>query len=203
MKNLLKITGFVVMWMLVQGVCLAQGAHFATVPNKAAVFTADKEDYLTAEEKGVFAYLNLARTQPQFFADSVLKTYQGAPRLDNSYLKTSPYVTSLYTHLKNMKPLPPLQPSKNLFTSAKCFAVFSGQTGRVGHDRKGTDCKFEQAECCSYGLNKALDIAMQMLIDRDVPSLGHRKICLGPYTTMGVSIQPHKEYRHTAVLHFK
>jgi hypothetical protein len=194
---------FLLLLVLCGAAGFAQQLHFKNLQNPISIHTANAEDYLTNEEKLVFAYLNLARTQPVYFADSVLKTYPGAPRLDNSYLKTSPYVTSLYDHLKTMKPLPPLRPSKSLYTSAKCFAEFTGKTGRVGHDRKGTDCTFEQAECCSYGLSSALDIAMQLLIDKDVASLGHRKICLGPYSTMGLSIQPHKEYRYTAVLQFK
>ncbi len=181
----------------------AQETPFKNVQNPMVIQTANGEDYLTEEEKLVFAYLNLARTEPAYFADSVLKTYEGAPRMDNSYLKNSPYVTSLYNQLKTMKPLPPLRPSKSLYTSAKCYAEFTGKTGRTGHDRTGTDCTFEQAECCSYGLSRAVDIVMQLLIDKNVESLGHRKICLGPYTTMGLSIQPHKEYKYTAVLQFK
>jgi hypothetical protein len=43
--------------------------------------------------------------QPAYFADSVLKTYKGADKHDNSYLKNSSYVTSLYKELKQLKPL--------------------------------------------------------------------------------------------------
>jgi hypothetical protein len=170
---------------------------------KSSLHTALVEDYLNDEEKMVYYYLNLARTQPRYFADSVLKTYKGAKGFDNSYLKTSPYVASLYKHLVAMKPLQPLQPDRTLFTSAACFAEAAGKKGIVGHERKGTDCTLRYAECCSYGMNNALDIVLQLLIDKDIENLAHRVICLGPYTRVGVSIRPHKDYRQNAVLNFK
>jgi uncharacterized protein YkwD len=41
------------------------------------------------------------------------------------------------------------------------------------------------------------------LIDDDVPSLGHRIICLDKeYTRVGVSVQPHKNWDVVAVLNF-
>ena len=44
------------------------------------------------------------------------------------------------------------------------------------------------AECCSYGMHSAKDIVMQLLIDHDVPSLGHRENCLNnEYSKIGVS----------------
>lgn len=170
---------------------------------KSTLHTALVENYLGEEEKMVFYYLNLARTQPRYFADSVLKTYKGAPRHDNSWLKSSPYVASLYTHLINMKPLPPLQPDRTLYTSAACFADAAGKKGITGHERKGTDCTLRYAECCSYGYESALDIVLQLLIDKGIENLAHRKICLGPYTRMGIAIRPHKDYRQNAVLNFK
>jgi uncharacterized protein YkwD len=170
---------------------------------KSTLHTALAEAYLGEEEKMVFYYLNLARTQPRYFADSVLKTYKGVPRHDNSYLKSSPYVASLYTHLMNMKPLPPLQPDRTLFASAHCFAEAAGKKGIVGHDRKGTDCSLRAAECCSYGMETGLDIVLQLLIDKGIENLAHRQICLGPYTRMGIAIRPHKDYRQNAVLNFK
>jgi len=170
---------------------------------KSTLHTALTETYLTDEEKMVYYYLNLARTQPRYFADSVLKTYKGAKGFDNSYLKTSPYVASLYKHLLAMKPHPPLLPDRTLTTSAACFAEAAGKKGIVGHERKGTNCTLRYAECCSYGMNNALDIVLQLLIDKDIQNLAHRTICLGPYTRVGVSIRPHKDYRQNAVLNFK
>lgn len=170
---------------------------------KSSLHTALMEAYLGEEEKMVFYYLNLARTQPRYFADSVLKTYTGARGHDNSWLKSSPYVASLYQHLVTMKPLAPLQPDRALFTSAACFAEAAGRKGITGHERKGTDCTLRYAECCSYGMESALDIVLQLLIDKGIENLAHRQICLGPYTRMGIAIRPHKDYRQNAVLNFK
>jgi hypothetical protein len=170
---------------------------------KSTLHTALKEDYLSEEEKMVYYYLNLARTQPRYFADSVLKTYQGARGHDNSYLKSSPYVTSLYRQLVGMKPLPVLQPDRTVFTSAACYAEVAGKKGLTGHERKGTNCPLHYAECCSYGMETALDIVLQLLIDKGIENTAHRAICLGPYTRLGVAIRPHKDYRQNAVLNFK
>lgn len=171
---------------------------------KQQLHTALQEGYVSEDEKLVFYYLNLARTQPRYFADSVLKPYKGASGFTESYAQAAPYVATLYDHLVKMKPVQPLQPDRTLYTIAQCFADATGKSGAVGHDRKGTSCPpSAMAECCSYGRQKPLDIVLQLLIDNGVPSLGHRLICLGNYRFMGVSIQPHKTYRHTAVLNFK
>lgn len=170
---------------------------------KTQLHTAAGEAYLSDDEKMVFYYLNLARTQPKYFADSVLKTWKGAPGHDNSYLSSSPYVASLYRHLKAMQPLAPLHPDRALYESADCFATASGKSGRTGHDRTGTACTLRYAECCSYGMNRPIDIVLHLLIDKGIENLAHRKICLGPYTRMGLAIRPHKEYRTNTVLNFK
>ena len=45
------------------------------------------------------------------------------------------------------------------------------------------------------------DIVMQLLIDHDVPSLGHRINCLNKeYTKIGVSVQPHIKWDICAVI---
>lgn len=169
---------------------------------KNSLVTAAQENYLSENEKMVFYYLNLARTQPQYFADSVLTKYRGAEGI--YFNKASSFIKSLYTTLKTMKPLPPLQPDRSLYNDARCFALASGKKGYVGHERKGMDCAgYQGAECCSYGFEKAGDIAIQLLIDEGVPSLGHRNIILGSYKQLGVSVQPHSAYRHIAVLNFK
>lgn len=180
--------------------CIAFAQDTKTYLNSKSINTAAAETYLNEEEKLLFAYINLARTQPQFYADSILKPY--AATKDAGFAQ-SQYVTSLYNTLKSMKPLPALVPDKQLYDDAACFATASGITGATGHSRKGTNCKMPGAENCSYGLNRAYLITLQMLIDKDIPSLGHRLNCLGNYKSMGVSIKPHKTYRNNAVLHFK
>lgn len=151
------------------------------------------EDYLTGEEKNMFYFLNLARMNPKLFADTYLS------HLRNSRNK---YERSLFLDLQNLKPMPVLKPDRKLYESAKCHATESGKSGYVGHKRNKC-AKYFMGECCQYGLSDALEIITSLLIDQGVSSLGHRKICLGNYTELGVSIQPHKSYGVNAVLDFK
>jgi hypothetical protein len=98
-----------------------------------------------------------------------------------------------------------LYPDSLCFVSAECHAISSGKTGYVGHERQTKECKDKHlffGECCDYGHKEPLPILMALLIDQNVPSLGHRKMCIGPYGKMGVSIQPHKVYGNNAVLDF-
>ena len=151
------------------------------------------EDYLTDKEKMVYYYLNLVRMNPKLFSDTYL-----------NHLKNSKdyYESSLYKELRRIKPLPILKPNRKLFESAQCHAIESGKSGYTGHNRK--KCKqYFKGECCYYGESDALEIITRLLIDKSVKSLAHRKICLGDYSELGVSIQQHKTYGENAVLDFK
>ena len=104
-----------------------------------------------------------------------------------------------------MDPLPLLTDNEKCYQSAACHAKLSGITGYIGHNRNSDECqkkKYFLGECCQYGNDEAVEIILSLLIDKDVPSLGHRKILLGKYTSAGVSIQPHKTYRFNTVLDF-
>ena len=169
-----------------------------------AAYTAQNTTYLTENEKLVYYYLNLARLNPPLFAETFLRKYTKWNSHEN--LSLSDYYTgSLYRTMKDMQPVGVLYPQKDLFESARCHAISSGKKGYVGHTRlPNSNCvaKFS-GECCSYGQFDALEIVMQLLIDSGVPSLGHRKICLSAeYSTLGVSVQPHKTYRFNSVLDF-
>jgi hypothetical protein len=161
-------------------------------PEYSDANSAKDVDYLTDEEKMVFYYLNLVRTNPKLFADTYL-----------DYLKNSTdyYEKSLYDELQHLKPRPILKPNRKLFESAQCHATESGERGFVGHERfKCTE--YFMGECIHYGQSDPLEIVTSLLIDQDVKSLGHRQICLGYFTEMGVSIQPHKSYGRNSVLDF-
>ncbi len=158
--------------------------------------TASKANYMTSAEKDVIYILNLARLNPSLFANSVAKKYTSFH---------TKYYTSLIDTLLLLKPGKLLFPDSNCFKSALCHATNSGAEGYVGHTRSKDECKnkrYFNGECCDYGHNKALDIIMSLLIDEGVPSLGHREICLSSYNKLGVSIQFHNLYGHTAVLDF-
>jgi len=162
-------------------------------PRYLAANSAKNEDYLTDKEKEIYYYLNLVRMNPRLFANTYLL-----------YLKNSTdyYERSLYSELQHLKPRPILKPNRRLYESALCHASESGTRGYTGHDRLKCS-KYFRGECCYYGQSDALTIITNLLVDRSVESLGHRKTCLGNFTELGVSIQPHKTHRETTVLDFK
>ncbi|HEY6502661.1 MAG TPA: hypothetical protein VIZ28_01685 [Chitinophagaceae bacterium] len=165
--------------------------------------TAANAGYLSKEEKDVVYILNLLRTNPVLFANTVLQKYPD--HSNQGYLRNIDEYKSLMDTLRKLKPLPLLYPDSLCFVSARCHAVSSGQAGYVGHKRRTAECEDSQyytGECCDYGHNQALAILMALLIDEGVPSLGHRFLCLNSFSKIGVSIQPHKSYGFTAVIDF-
>jgi hypothetical protein len=165
--------------------------------------TATNASYMNAKEKEIIYILNLLRADPRLFASTVVRKY---PEYSgNLNLRRTREFKSLVRTLESMKTLPMFVPNASCYTSAECHAYSSGQRGYVGHDRINKNCrskKYFNGECCDYGHDDPLDIVMSLLIDQGVPSLGHRMICLGPYKSMGASIQPHRTYRYNAVLDF-
>jgi uncharacterized protein YkwD len=164
--------------------------------------TAGRAGYMGAKEKEIIYILNLLRSDPQLFANTVVKKYPN--RSGQSYLRKTREYKSLLNTLQKVQPLPLLSPDQSCYVSAHCHAYSAGKRGYIGHDRSQS-CKSKKrfdGECCDYGHNEPVDVVMALLIDERVPSLMHRKICLGDYNKIGVSIQPHKAYRYNAVLDF-
>ncbi|MEO5893010.1 MAG: hypothetical protein ABIQ31_22360 [Ferruginibacter sp.] len=180
---------------------------YSTEWNKAAYSTcntAKNVDYMNDVEKEVIYILNLARAYPKLFANTVLAKYpamSGKERLINNEY----YYQSLIKKMLTMEQAPIINPDEKCFTSAACHAKTSGEEGYVGHIRTSNECKVQQhflGECCDYGNKEPLNIILSLLIDEDIPSFGHRKILLGNYSLVGVSMQPHKTYRQNTVLDF-
>ncbi|MET0394207.1 MAG: CAP domain-containing protein [Chitinophagaceae bacterium] len=153
---------------------------------------------LTDAEKETILYLNLCRLYPQKFADLEVKNYT-PPAEYGDYLDKSPYKKSLLKDLASRRPVQALVFDTALYQNATCFAAELGNSGRTGHAR--TTCpKGNYAECLSYGMHTGKDIALQWLIDHEVASLGHRKICLDPaYHKIAVSTHAHKQWKVCAV----
>src|SRR5207342_2273596 len=146
--------------------------------------TAADADYLSDDEKKIINILNLVRTDPAFFAKTVLKKYPS--RSGKAYLADDAYYyQSLVSTLLKLEPKALLYPDNLCFISAQCHASTSGARGYVGHDRKSKECKAKQhyfGECCDYGHSDPLEIVLSLLVDEGVSSLGHRNICLGAYS---------------------
>jgi len=157
--------------------------------------SAKNTKYLSSSERELIYWLNCARLNPtKFCMQYIYPLYLRDP--NNEYLAT------LMDYMLTMKPVPALYPNEVLFQSAKCHAESMGKAGLIGHKRlDGCTSKFS-GECCSYGLSKPLDIVLQLLVDKGVTSLGHRYICLGFYSKIGVSQMPHKGFGTNVVLDF-
>ena len=173
-------------------------------PLYAKCNTAEKVTYMSTKEKNVVYVLNLVRTYPKLFANTVLIKYP--ERSGNEFLTDNIYYfQSLLDTLLHMEPVLMLTPDKSCYTSAQCHAYQSGITGYEGHERKKAECKekrYFNGECCDYGHDDALEIVLSLLIDEGVETLGHRIICLTNYPMLGVSIEPHKKWNFNAVLDF-
>lgn len=155
-----------------------------------AANTASAISSLTTAEKETILYLNLCRLYPQKFAQLEVENYTPPPEYGD-YLDGSAYKASLLKELQTRQPVGALAFDAALYQNAKCFARELGTSGRMTHER--LNCPEENyAECLSFGMQTGKDIALQWLIDHDVASLGHRKICLDAgYHKIGVSIHTH------------
>ena len=169
-----------------------------TIYEFEAANTAKDVENLTSEEKEVIRYINLARLYPKKFAQIEIVTSNSDFEITNDQ-----YLNSLVNTLKRMKPVDALYFDESMYQLAKCFAEESGASGYVGHNRK-TCKKGYDAECCSYGNESGRQIVLQLLIDKGVPSLGHRNICLDKYMeSIGTNIHSHSKYNFCCVLDFK
>jgi len=156
---------------------------------------------LSEIEKEAILYINLARLFPLKFAKIEVLQYFG-PEKYGAYLKDSPYKESLLSDLKTTKPMNVLIFDEKLRELAICFALEQGASGYMGHDRKKCE-GFYNAECIAYDMETGKDIAMQLLVDHEVPSLGHRQACLdSELTKVGIGFSKHKKAFFCAVLDF-
>ena len=166
-------------------------------------------DYLTKEEKRVVYLTNLARLDGALFA----KTYLAKHIQSKNLNKSNDAISGLIEDLNKTKLDAVLTPTPKLSKASKFHAKDSGEAGYVGHDStdgtpfskrlRGYGIKGAIAENCSYGYQKAEEILMQLLIDENVPSRGHRKNILNPsYKYLGVAIHKHTKWSFTCVQDF-
>lgn len=165
--------------------------------------SAKDANYLSAEEKQVIFYTNLARINPKLFGLTYAQKY-----IDSTGLRGK-YCSSLLNALKNTDAVGALQADSLLTQTAAEHAEATGKRGATGHS--GKNKRFNEVkgqfnlwgENCSYGKELALDIVMQLLIDNDVPDLGHRKNILNKnFTHIGTAIRDHKKYKWNCVQNF-
>jgi uncharacterized protein YkwD len=168
---------------------------------------------LTEEEKKVVMLVNLARLDGSRYLRSYFQEHNQTS-YDEMLRSKNKYLVSLRKDLDAVKGLPMLKPDPGLMKAARYHAKDSGKNGLVGHaSSNGTDFgkrlpKYVKgwnriAENCSYGFNDAANIVGQLLLDDNVPSLGHRKSIINPALEyIGVAIEPHSQYRYNCVMDF-
>jgi hypothetical protein len=189
-------------FLLILLYCSTSNAQTWTEKQRAKANTAKDIAYLTTVEKECIMYINLCRMYPKEFLKNELLNYFGTKKYGD-YIKDSEYRKSLISYLETLPALEPLYFDPDLYKIANCFAKEQGIAGTTGHKRIKCALNTYAAECCSYGMDTGKDIAMQLLIDHDVPSLGHRKNCLNKYSKIGVSVQMHKKWDVCAVVDLK
>lgn len=168
---------------------------------KAKTFQDD--DKIGGLERELILYTNLCRLNPKLFADTYVKKY-----VDENGLKSN-YVNSLIRDLKKTPKLDVLRYDRDLYYCARAHAESNGKKGLEGHQnfsarfKKYASQYRTKGENCDYGSNDPLEVLMNLLIDEDVPDLGHRhNILEKDYKFIGVSYAPHKKYDHNVVMCF-
>ncbi|MBO7477107.1 MAG: CAP domain-containing protein [Salinivirgaceae bacterium] len=185
-------------------VSIADAAKFFSQEQLNKANTAKDAKYLTDEEKLTVFYCNLARLDGSAFSKAFLADLKSS---DNSYEK------SLIDTLETIKDLPMLVPNEQLYKAAESHANDIGPKGERGHNSTDGTSFADRvrsyynggwvAENISYGYSEGLNIVRQLLIDKDVASLGHRKNILGDkYCRIGVAIRYHKTYNNCCVQDF-
>ena len=166
--------------------------------------TAKNVSYLTKTEREAIMYLNLCRLFPKEFSELEVSQYKINEDYEDSVLiQFEEFKKSLQTDLLSRKACKALTFSRTLYLDAKCYAKEISKVNRSGHDR--VNCKkTNYAECISFGQRTGKDIALQLLVDSGIKSLGHRKICLGKsYTKIGLSSNIHFEFEFCTVAEFQ
>jgi uncharacterized protein YkwD len=204
MKNLLAIllfSFFLPVLSIAQNIPEIKGWDNGTLE---MAHSAKDAAYLTDDEKLVIFYTNLARINPQLFAETLLKEHVAKYNTPKNK-----YLTTLYQDLKKAKPMAILYPKQDVFESAKIHAVTSGKNGQIGHQNfaartKNLVRKYNGvAENCEYGTPDPIKAVINLLIDEGVPDYGHRKNILNPsFRYTGASIQPHKRFRYNVVINY-
>ena len=155
---------------------------------------------LTLQEKEAIKYINLCRLYPQEFIVNEVNPYKLPPGYVDPEM--SKYKATLVATLKKRKSISPIYFDQELYNDVVCYSEEVGKNNIPPHQR--IKCSAVRcAECISFGFDDGRHIALQLIIDSGVPSLGHRKICLdASYKKVGIKNGTHFQYRFCSVLDF-
>ncbi|HKG04920.1 MAG TPA: CAP domain-containing protein [Pedobacter sp.] len=186
--------------------------------------TAGNAKYLSAEEKDFILYTNLVRMDAEKFFNTYFQDFieihnrQMQQYSNYSSLKISrseKAYKSLEKDVKGKKNLPVFWPDEAMSWVARQhgkdmnkynYAEHKSRDGRTAKDRISQMYpRRAMGENLSFGFATGLGNACMLLLDKNVPDLGHRKLMLDTdyeFNFVGVSIQSHKGYRYCAVMDF-
>jgi len=178
--------------------------------------------YLTALEAEVLREMNLARTKPAGYAESLAerrKYFKGKQfkRPREVAILTQEGVSAVdeaIEFLRAIKPVGALRPSPRVSRAARDHVLDQGPSGGLGlrgndgsrmSDRVSRYGKWtgKIAENISYGRSDAREVVVQLIVDDGTPSRGHRQNMFDPdFRVVGVACGRHAEYRAMCVTTF-
>lgn len=164
--------------------------------------------------------MNLARTQPAYYADKVKRYLRymsgGLLRLPGQIAIRTREGASAYReairYLRRVRPVGRLRLSTAMSRAAMDHCRDQGRTGRTGHYGSDGSSPFQRlgrygrylrtaGENISYGPVSAERIVVQLIVDDGVPSRGHRKNIFNPaFKVAGVGVGRHPRYRNMCVI---
>lgn len=156
------------------------------------------------DHQKVLDLMNYVRTNPKDFAEQV-----ATPYIEENELSSSRYARSLVKTLNRIRPMDSLTESESLNAIAQKFATKAGKLGWTDH--RTYNSRFSEvedefgltAENLDFGSTDELEIIMDLLIDEDIPSLGHRKNILDTELThVGFGKAKHKSWGWIYVQNF-
>lgn len=202
----------------------ASGDRRWTDEELEAANTAKNTDYLNDEEKNIIFYMNLARTDGRKFFNTYFQDFVNAYNVDmqrySNYNdlrvnRKDKYYRGLEQDLAEVKNLPVFSPDETLTWIAQQHAKDMKKNNLAGHNSSDGRTPFDRiskfypqraiGENLAFGFSKGLANVCMLLLDKNVPDLGHRKTILGTsykLTLVGVNINTHPGYRYCAVMDF-
>ena len=148
----------------------------------------------------VLEEINLARTQPQQYAQIVAGRGEGA--------------REAVEFLQRVRPLPPLAWSAGISQAARAHAVDVGSRGGRGHNGANGDTPWKRmsrfgkwngfvGENIDYGHADARSIVISLIIDNGVPGRGHRvNLFKRDFKVTGIAVGPHASAGSICVMDF-
>jgi len=186
--------------------------------------TAKNTTYLNDEEKKIIFYMNLSRMDGTKFFNTYFQDFVNAYNIDMQQYsnfddlrvnRKDKYYRGLEKDLKDIKGLSIFSPDETMTYIAQQHAKDLSKNNIAGHnssDGRTVKDRISQyyprramAENLAFGFSKGLANVCMLLLDKNVPDLGHRKTILGTsynLTLVGVNIRKHPGYRYCAVIDF-